>query len=102
MPLTPEQMEALYADGKYAWAYSPTHDPLFLNNIVAEAVAKEREACVQVIEYWVRTGHMHPWTAQPLIQMIRARGEPASPSTEIRDCGCEVTKGWRCPMHDGP
>lgn len=23
-------------------------------------------------------------------------------ATEILDCGCEITKGWRCPVHNQP
>lgn len=33
--------------------------------------------------------------------MRRAMTEDVSDS-EIRDCGCRVMKGWRCPVHDAP
>jgi hypothetical protein len=27
---------------------------------------------------------------------------PKNDWSEVKDCGCTVTKGYRCPMHDGP
>ena len=40
----------------------------------------------------------------PFGKQLRAEIESAkySTATETLSCGCVITKGWRCPVHDGP
>lgn len=37
--------------------------------------------------------------------LLKRRADPKRPdrsSTEVLDCGCKITKGYRCPIHNQP
>jgi hypothetical protein len=53
------------------------------------------------VDDWAWWFDLGPSRRLELIQKMRKLEEAAS-RTEIAPCGCEVMKGWRCPVCNAP
>lgn len=38
----------------------------------------------------------------PLLSAALREAKPSQPDTEPLGCGCVITRGWRCPVHNAP
>jgi hypothetical protein len=92
----PDRVAALIAEmddllAKYD-AISANMNDVTANRLIAGQAA---------IDFGVIRNRLVMLSASPT-QALAAAGEPVEADTNTLDCGCIVSKGWRCPVHGAP
>lgn len=101
-------------DTWFAW-YSAYKDGAYISHSIADS-HESLGAAKAAAEEWYRTqlsSALSPVDDEGTVEAIRLRAlvsEPEDgierkvnkPATETLECGCEITRGWRCPIHGCP